>query len=146
MNKPLIVPMNVAKRRLATLWFVGSGLAFALVLVQSILGKYGEQTADAWSWLLPTIVPTLSLIVGVLVMDALKKGVKTRSISRFMVSLTMGLSIAYLSTVLLTLLLQPFAPIAPLALLKQSNLWLSPLQGLATAALGAFFVKGEGGG
>jgi hypothetical protein len=32
----------------------------------------------------------------------------------------------------------------PIDLLKTSNLWLAPLQGLAAAALGAFFVKGKG--
>ena len=37
------------------------------------------------------------------------------------------------------------APIAtsfgPLELMKVSNLWLVPLQGLVSAAIGAFFIK-----
>ncbi|MDB4987843.1 MAG: hypothetical protein JWN04_3021, partial [Myxococcaceae bacterium] len=54
-----------------------------------------------------------------------------------------GISLAYLGSILATLLMQPLAsaPAGAIGFLKTSNLWLAPLQGLATAALGAFFVK-----
>jgi hypothetical protein len=45
--------------------------------------------------------------------------------------------------VTLTIILQPFAALDPLTLVKQSNLWLGPLQGLVSAALVAFFTKRE---
>ncbi|MDB4991652.1 MAG: hypothetical protein JWN04_6830, partial [Myxococcaceae bacterium] len=65
--------IEVCKRRLATLWFSVSGFLFVLVLAQSVSGKWGTQVKDAWSWLFPTILPTLSLIVGVLAADTSAK-------------------------------------------------------------------------
>jgi hypothetical protein len=41
----------------------------------------------------------------------------------------------------LPIFLQPFSTLDPVALLKQSSLWLGPLQGLVSAALAAFFIK-----
>lgn len=57
--------------------------------------------------------------------------------------LAVGLSLAYFTIILATLLLRPLTNFAPLELLNISDLWLGPLQGLATGALGAFFVKAE---
>ena len=135
------VPMDKCKRRLGTLWFVGAGLVFFLLLFQSLLGHYGENVEEPWGWFLPTILPTLSLIIGVLVMDALGKGIKTMMVDRFMFRLALGLSAAYLVVVSLTILMQPFSALNPVDLMKQSNLWLGPIQGLVSAAIGAFFVQ-----
>ena len=63
------VSMDREKKRLALIWFVGAGLLFCLVLLQSVRNVYGTQTEKAWAWLLPSVMPTLSLIVGVLVSD-----------------------------------------------------------------------------
>ena len=45
--------------------------------------------------------------------------------------------------VALSILLHPVSSMTPLELMEASNMWLGPLQGLVTAALGAFF-RGEG--
>lgn len=139
------ISMAKSKRRLATVWFGGSGFLFFLFLVQTVLGKYRESTDEAWGWLLGTFMPTLSLIIGVLVLDALGKGVMTRTVDRFMFRLTFSLSIGYLLAVALMILLSPFSPSLPLELMQQSSLWLSPLQGLVSAALGVFFIRGAQG-
>ena len=137
------ISMAKSKKRIATLWFIGAGFLFFLVLMQTILGKYGDTVDEAWGWLLATFMPTLSLIIGVLVLDAFGKGVKTRTVDRFIFRLTFGLSTAYLLAVALTILLSPFSPSLPLELMQQSSLWLSPFQGLVCASIGIFFVRGE---
>lgn len=137
----MTIPMTKCKQRLAALWFAGAGVLFFFLLVQTILGRYGDKASEAWSWLLPTIMPTLSLVIGVLVMDALGKGAAQLRADRFLFRLTCGLSTAYLSAVLLLFLLQPFASMSPIELMNQANLWLGPFQGLVAAAMGAFFVK-----
>jgi hypothetical protein len=123
---------------------VGAAVPFAVVLLQTIFGRYGDRFEEAWTWLLPSIVPTLSLIVGVLVRQARTPVGNQATTDRFIARLTLFLSIGYLLTVNATLLLSPFAwtyaSIKPLALLKLSHLWLAPLQGLVTAAMGALFV------
>lgn len=126
------------KHRLATLWFVGSGLLFFIMLLQTTLGRYGDRSFEAWSWFLPTILPTLSLVIGVLVMDSVSK-CKKKIVNSFLCKLTIGLSLSYLVAVLLLFLVQPFSGVSPFTLMGQSNLWLGPFQGLVAAAMGAFF-------
>jgi hypothetical protein len=66
-----------------------------------------------------------------------------RHVDPFIYELSACLSIAYFSMVLLTILLQPFIAADHLELLQTSNLWLTPLHGLVTLSLGAFFVKAK---
>lgn len=135
------IPITTCKRWLATIWFSGAGIVFFIMLVQSLLGRYGDQVDNAWGWLMPTVVPTLSLIIGVLVYDAVDQLDIRRRIDQFLFRLTAGLSCAYLLAVLLVLLLTPLSSLGPLELMSRANAWLGPLQGLVAAAMGAFFVK-----
>jgi hypothetical protein len=135
------VSVAYCKRRLAALWFVSAGLIFFVVLVQSLLGRYGEQVNQAWGWLLPTVMPTLSLIVGVLVFDAVQGERTSRQTDRFLFRLTAGLCAGYLASVFLVIALQPLASAPPVQLMNQANIWLGPFQGLVAATMGAFFVK-----
>jgi ABC-type uncharacterized transport system YnjBCD permease subunit len=136
---------RTCKMRLAVLWFAASLALLILLVLQSVLGKYGTQAQDAWAWFLPTIMPTLSLIIGVLVLDATSASYADGKVDRFVFRLTYGLSAFYLALVALTPLIQPFTSSATVDLMKRSNLWLGPLQGLVAAALAAFFVRGERG-
>ena len=140
-----MIPTRACRKRLAILWFVGGLALFALLVFQSAFGKYGSKADEAWGWFLPTVMPVLSLIVGVLVLDAASAGRGDTRIDRFMFRLAFGLSAVYLVLVALVPLIQPFTGLSPLELMKRSSLWLGPLQGLVAAALGAFFVKGERG-
>ena len=132
-----------SKRCLAALWFTGAGIIFLILLFQTILGRYEENINEAWGWFLPTIMPTLSLVIGVLVMDAVGKGVKIRTVDRFFFRLSFILSLAYLVVVSITIFMQPFSTLSAVELMKQSNLWLGPFQGLVSGSLGAFFIQGE---
>lgn len=130
-----------AKQRLGIIWLTGAGVLFALVFAQTLLGKYGDHAEDAWAWLMPAIMPTASLIVGVLVSDLAGAARKPVYVSRFVFKLSAGLSVLYLSALLVTLLAMPLSELKPMELLTTANLGLAPLQGLVTAALGAFFVS-----
>ncbi|MCI5193460.1 MAG: hypothetical protein D3915_10095 [Candidatus Electrothrix sp. AU1_5] len=141
------IPITNTKKRLAIIWFSGSGFLFALLFLQTIFGKYGteiKEIKDPWGLMLPTFMPTLSLIIGTLIADATASKKDTKEIAtvdRFFFRLSCFLSIAYLLTVILTILLSPFSKLSLLELIKLSNLWLAPFQGLVTASLGAFFVS-----
>jgi hypothetical protein len=131
------------KRWLAGLWFIAAGILFFIFIFQTLLDHYGARTRDAWGWFLPTISPTLSLILSVLVMDALGKGMKTEKTSIFIFCLSFGLSLAYLVAVGATIFIQPFIKSPPVELMEMSNIFLGPFQGFVSASLGVFFVKGE---
>lgn len=137
------ISISKCKKRLAVTWFIGAGVIFFLILLQSIFGRYSERVADAWGWFLPTVMPTLSLMIGVLVADTLRVVKREKNVDPFMYKVALSLSVTYFLVVLVTIALQPFSSVPPLELLDMSNLWLAPLQGLVAAALGAFFVKLE---
>lgn len=139
------IPIERCKRRLATLWLVGSAVLFILLIAQTVGNHYGEKDNEAWGWLLPNLMPTLLLIGGAVMADAFGTGAKVKSVDDFVYKLSLTLSAVYLFMVILPILLQPlvFHTYPPIELLKRSNLWLGPLQGLVSAAIGAFFVKAE---
>jgi hypothetical protein len=137
----MLISTRKSKQSLAILWFTCSGIVFVIVIIQSFLGYYGANLTDAWGWLLPTIVPTQSLIIGVLVSDALGRGRKPEYVDQIIFNIAFGLSAMYLLTVIGQILFQPFSPTSPIELMKQSHLWLGPFQGLVSASLGAFFIN-----
>lgn len=137
----MAITVTHCKRWLAAIWFTGFGVIFFIVVIQSVLGHYGDAVDKVWGWLLPTVMPTLSLIVGVLVLDAAKHAKRRSTTDRFLFVLTASLSGAYLLSVLLVILLQPLAAVPPLQAMTQSNVWLGPFQGLVAAAMGGFFVR-----
>lgn len=143
----MAVALTHCKRWLAGIWFTGFGVIFFIVLIQSQLGHYRDEANQVWGWLLPTVMPTLSLITGVLVLDASRHDKHRATTDRFLFLLTAWLSGAYLASVLLVILLQPLSSVSPLQSMAQSNVWLGPFQGLVAAAMGAFFVRAarEGG-
>jgi hypothetical protein len=137
------IPVANTKKILTIIWFTGSGFLFILLLLQTIFGKFGTEVKDAWGLMLPTFMPTLSLIIGTLVAEATrpKDSEETETVDRFFFRLSCFLSIAYLLTIILPILLSPFSNSSLLELMKMSNFWLAPFQGLVTASLGAFFVS-----
>ena len=64
--------MTASQQRLAILWFGASGVIFALVLSRLAFGGIPPDGSKlVWTWLLPNVVPTLSLMIAVLVAEAL---------------------------------------------------------------------------
>ena len=132
-----------ARRKLATLWLVGAVIVFFLLILQSVSGVYSDRVEEAWSWFLPTVIPPLSLIMGVIVRDSRTAEAKGKSVDRFFFRLPLALSAVYLLIVAFSAVGHAFVPQQPLELMSLSNLWLGPLQGFVTASLGIFFINGE---
>jgi hypothetical protein len=144
-----VIPLDSVRSRLAAVWGTGAGLAVLLVVVQSLLGRFGDRTQDAWGWLLPTIMPSLGMIVTVLGYTALDPLFSKLVVRKSFFVIAMVLSIGYLGLVTLTVLIGPFAAengSQMVDLMNTSNLWLGPFQGLVASALGVLFVtkKKEG--
>jgi len=139
MNEP-VLPLEKARASLAVIWLGGAGLSLVILVVQSLLGHYGNQTQDAWGWYLPTMMPTLGMILSGLGYTALTP-FSDQVVSKVFFRIAIGLSSAYLVLVLLTILIQPFVGSTPIQLMNTSNLWLGPFQGLVASALGVLFVS-----
>ena len=132
------IDLDRARRFIAIVWVVGGGLCFGLMIFQSIIGRFAGVTQEMWAWFTPTIVPTLSLIIGVLASTASEDDTG-RTVKQFFYHASVGISLAYLIVLLLTMVLEPLAGAHNMAYFKFSNFWLSPMQGLVVAALGALF-------
>lgn len=138
-----LVGLSQAKKRLMLLWFPASGFLFLLLMLQTAFGHYGDHARDAWSWLLPTIIPSLSLMIAVFTMD-LGSGEAERQVERFALNLCFGISVFYLIAVAVIILLGPIAGHngrTSLDLMAQAQFGLAPMQGIVSGVLGWFFVK-----
>jgi peptidoglycan/LPS O-acetylase OafA/YrhL len=140
----MLIEKAQAKKRLAVIWFTGFAFLLTILLAQTVVGVY-EEPSRAWGWFFPSIMPTLSLVAGVLVADARGKTVEVQMVDRFLFRVTSSLSLLYLLVVSLSIFGGPLRA-SPEELIEMSNLWLGPLQGLIAAVMGIFFVhKGETG-
>jgi hypothetical protein len=126
------------------LWFGSAGLLFLIMLVQTLSPqpKFGDAAAEAWGWWTSSVMPGLSLVVGVLVAEATARKKRALSVDAFFFWLAFGISALYLAAVVVTLLARPKTP---LLAMRDSTLYLGAIQALVTASLGAFFVKREPG-
>ncbi len=140
----LLIPLDTVRTRLAILWGIFASVIFVVLVLQSLMDRYKDKTQEVWGWLLPTIMPTLTLIITVLSYTALDPLASRAVVRKTFYRLAAGMSAFYLLLVLLTILMQPFTGAdAELAAqqMRTSNLWLGPLQGLVAAALGVLFVS-----
>jgi cytochrome bd-type quinol oxidase subunit 2 len=136
-----LIPLESARSSLTKLWLLSALLLFALLIVQSILGHYADQTGKAWTWLVWAIVPTVTLVLGVLAFTALETKRSQFVVRKFFFRIAFWLSSLYLVLVLLTIVLEPFLPADPIELMQMSRNWLYPMQSLVAAVIGAVFFK-----
>ena len=132
------------KRWLTLVWFSFAGFMFLLMVMYTVQGRpFGEHSGEVWSWLLPNLMPTLTLIVSVLVIEAHQApSAAEPAASAFLFGLALALSISYLLSVLAVLAVAgPVLGKDPMPIIKGSGVWLGPMQGLVSGALGAFFIK-----
>jgi hypothetical protein len=139
------LPLDTAQTQLATVWFTGAAVPFVLLVAQSILGRYQDSVSEVWGWFVPSVGPTLGLILGVMgataLIDARKAESPQREVKRSFFKLAFWLSIAYLTLLTLTLLLEPFSGLRGIKLYNVANYWLGPAQTLVAGAIAVLFTS-----
>ena len=133
------MPLDNARWRLTYLWFPAAGVPFLIMIIQSALGKFGTDIQAAWSWFLPNVMPTLTLILGVLASVAFEAS-GSREVRRPFFLLSYALSAVYLGVLTLTMFLQVFSSMKAVEFMSVSSFWLTPLQSLAAGAIGVLFT------
>jgi cytochrome bd-type quinol oxidase subunit 2 len=129
------------RKRLAIVWFVISGVLFFVLILQTIFGRYADRVSEAWSWFLPTIMPSLSLIAATWASDLSRESTQAEKANAFLYRLALLVSVFYLCAIVLVVFASAFSQIPPLEMMRQSNLFLGPIQGLVAAVIGIFFVR-----
>src|SRR5262245_53791210 len=132
--------LSEARDRLTRIWMIGTAVPLVTLVAQSILGKYGENVRDVWSWFIPLVVPTIGLMIGVLG-GAAFGGRENRRVRRSFYEIAFWLSVAYLVLLSMTIFLEPFSPTGGLKLFGIASYWLAPFQGLVVGALGYLFTS-----
>ena len=130
--------IQTAKKRIALVWFTGAAILFLFVFGLSL---NSPSASAVWAWFLPTVMPNLSLIVGVWVADTRAGGVPDHTIDPFMYRIAAGLSGFYLLLIAVLFLLHPYSALGLTSWLQSSQFWLAAVQGLASLAMGAFYVQ-----
>ncbi len=136
-----LVPLDTVRTCLGTVWLGAASLILVIVVLQSLLGRFADKTPEAWGWLLPTLMPTLGMIITVLSYTALDPLLSASVVRKTFFRVALWLSVLYLFLILLTILIQPIAGTDAIELMRRSNLWLGPFQGLVASALGVLFVS-----
>ena len=131
-----------AKKRLAMLWFIGSGLIVFLVILQTLHHKFEGGTQDAWGWLFPNILPVLSLILSVFLLDINNVGTTDKQVPLFFLRLSSSIASVYLLVILIVIVMAAQQGNV-VKNLQAANIFLGPLQGLAISATGLFFSKAK---
>ena len=140
--KQNVIPLDRVRWKLASLWLLMGGGFLLLLIVQSIMGKYDQKVQRVWSWALPSIMPTLSLIVTVLGMNAYESEDEAAAeIRRPFYRAVFWVSVIYLSILIGTILVEPFTPYESLELLNLSNFWLAPLQAFVASTIAVLFLS-----
>src|SRR5215467_8249250 len=132
-KKPTVMWMSLEEARssLLVIWLIGGGAVFLILMLQSIFGRYGSNLQAVWSWFIPTVIPTVSLMLGVLGAGALSvHPAEPKVVRRFFFQVSRSLSFFYVMIVGLTVLLEPLTKVPATDLYTMSNYWLGPLQGL----------------
>lgn len=132
-----------ARKRLACIWFVGVGVNFICVFLLAFTTGDVDHMTELWSWFLPNVMPTLSLIVSILIASSSSRSNAQAIADIFIYRMTAVLSVLYLLAVMTTFLAKPFSPLSFQAILRLSHLWLAPLQGLVAATIGTFFIRSQ---
>jgi hypothetical protein len=136
-----MIEYNKARKILTLLWLIFAALVCTVLLIQTQTGKFEDKVNEAWGWFCQVILPTLSLIITAYFAEGPASNDKSR-VEKFRFQLAFGLSFFYLAVVSSTLLFAP-STTALISWLHQSNIYLGPIQGIAAAALGMFFIKKE---
>lgn len=154
------------KKILAAIWFVGFIIPFAILSLQTLQGTFwGGKESEAWALFTPMVLPTIGLIVGVLVADALNPVVEDKKVNATIFIVTVVLSSLYLLLVVAIFVMMPNLAAnasnviavgtdatkdaakqaantsALLDSFKRSGLMLGAIQGLVTSTLAVFFVN-----
>ncbi len=147
MNKQVVV--QDCKKRLLVIWLLCTGILSIVLIVQCMFGFYIDyktkidHSSEAWNWLLPNVVPTLSIMIGIAVKEFGGNTGSTKRIDPFLYRLALWLSVSYFLVLMAIPFSSPALPdnIQLIDVYKTSMLWISPFQGIVSGALGFFFAK-----
>lgn len=134
-------PLSVRRARniLSLFWILATGPLILLVIVQTVLGKYGQDWQIAWGWLSPLVFPILSLVLAFSVLSA-DPAAKRPFRAPAVFWGTMILCGFYVAMLWSVILLEPVSELGWVNLMKFLGWPLGVVQGVVAGAVTRFFL------
>jgi hypothetical protein len=129
---------------LTLLWWTWGLLLVVFAVALSQDEVLFPNPADVWSWFVPNIFPTMTL-VGAGAYGGRNTPARAGEGSTALFILAVAASALYLA-LLTQALANALITMQPTKSLSTANLWLGPLQGIVTSLLGFFFITSGSGG
>jgi hypothetical protein len=131
-----VYELRDCQMKLAILWLVGSALPLFSMLILTLRDYWGGKEQEAWGWLLPAVIPILTLIVGSVAATGDQN--VSRDVPKLTYRVALWLSFFYLFAVIFTLGMTPYDA-DHLKPLHKSSWMLGAIQGLIGTSMGVFF-------
>jgi hypothetical protein len=94
-----------------------------------------------FSWFLPMILPTVSLIIGVFLLDVQNSSIQEAKVNTMVFFLATGGSIIYLIFLSWIFLGEPYSNKNVFSAMKDYGMPISVLQGIVNSFVGVFFMN-----
>jgi hypothetical protein len=112
-----------------------------ILFLQGIFGRYGNRYSEVISWFLPNILPSLSLLTGGMIITGRNNRNPLAEANRYIILITICTSTLYCLLLFSIVLFAPFSRLSPIALMKQGNYMLAPLQSVVNFFLFTFLYQ-----
>jgi hypothetical protein len=156
--------LDLYRKKLLTLWFIGFVVPFVLLMFQFGNGKYGhEKSLEALGWLTSLTLSTILLMVGVMVANPVlpedeeddkpeeeltdnerkrRREAKAKADhEKFVFNITVGVSLLYLLIINMVFFLEPLVSDKPQELMRGYKIFLAVFDSLISLLIGYFFGK-----
>lgn len=131
-----------ALRYLLLEWMLCAAIVSAVAMLQSIMGKYGDDFGSAWSWLAANFIAPLSILLTASLSDPSAQW-RNGPANRFRFWLAFGMSGICVGAILIVLFIEPLVSASYFEIFSTSDLPLTIWQGFALAAIGAVIFDGR---
>src|SRR5687768_14049340 len=133
----MTITLSGSRIVLTIVWAIGFVIPLLILASQTYFGTvYHGKEAEAWSWFIPNIVPTVGVIIATLASTAFEMDPAEKPVSVAFFGVTVGVSVLYVALFILVFALTPLTDSPPLETLKRSSLFLGVIQGVVTTCLG----------
>jgi len=129
------ISVSLSQKRLGLVWCASCVTLLALLTAQTIFDKY-DNGIRVWVWIAPIMLPPVSTLVAGMAYDALRPTANITA-SRFAYRVSLGISVLFLISILITILIEPFLSVT----IELASLVLAPLEGMVVIAMTVYLMS-----
>lgn len=133
---------ETALHRLFACWVLLPAFPLVILTAQTIAGKFGESSGQAWSWFLVQVTPVLAVLSAAAFSNPSPRW-RRAQVSPFKWRMALAAAVLQSLAMIAVLLIEPLTGATIFELFDRTSVGLSLLQGLAVAAVSAVVFDGR---